>query len=71
MTLKDDSSKTELLTFKTFDEAVEYVKNVGLDKLYRDRSENRFREYMDQKQIETRVISYNGFGRSDNEHIRR
>ena len=49
MGLKDDNSGVEALTFKTFDEAVSHVKSIGLDKLYADKSANKFREYMSGK----------------------
>lgn len=32
--------------FPTHEAAVEYVKAIGLDKLYRDRSKNQFHDYM-------------------------
>ena len=34
------------MVFKTFDDASSYVKSIGLDKLYRDRSICKFDEYM-------------------------
>lgn len=74
MTLNQDSSGSEVMMFKTFDEASAYVKSIGLDKLYRDRSENKFREYMGQRGYtratdeEGRVIEYREFGRRSPEH---
>lgn len=68
MALNDDSSGTNQLMFKTFDEASEYVKSIGLDKLYRDGSANKFREYMAGKGYTRmtdengRVIEYREFG---------
>jgi len=44
--LADNNSTTESLMFKTFKEAEEHVQSIGLDKLYVDRSVNKFREYM-------------------------
>lgn len=35
----------KLLTFDTFSEAESYVSRIGLDKLYQDRSSNKYREY--------------------------
>ena len=64
MTLNEDSSSSEVMMFKTFGEASDYVKSIGLDKLYRDRSENKFREYMEQRGYtrttdeEGRIIEY-------------
>lgn len=64
MTLNEDSSSSEVMMFKTFGEASDYVKSIGLDKLYRDRSENKFREYMGQcgytrtTDEEGRIIEY-------------
>lgn len=46
MALNSDNSGCEVMLFKTFDEALNYVKSIGLDKLYSDRSENNFRAHM-------------------------
>lgn len=68
MALNEDKSGTDLLMFKTFDEASEYVKSIGLDKLYRDMSVNKFREYMTGRGYtrmtdeQGRVIEYREFG---------
>lgn len=59
MALNDDSSGTNQMMFKTFDEASSYVKSIGLDKLYRDGSTNKFREYMAGKGY-TRMTDGNG-----------
>ena len=69
MTLNEDSSSSEVMMFKTFGEASDYVKSIGLDKLYRDRSENKFREYMGQRgftrttDADGRIIEYRELGR--------
>ena len=69
MALNQDNSGTEVMMFKTFDEASDYVKSIGLDKLYRDRSENKFREYMGQRGYtrttdeDGRIIEYRELGR--------
>ena len=69
MVLNQDNSGTEVMMFKTFDEASGYVKSIGLDKLYRDRSENKFREYMGQRGFtrttdeDGRIIEYRELGR--------
>lgn len=69
MILNQDNSGTEVMMFKTFDEASEYVKSIGLDKLYHDRSENKFREYMGQHGYtrttdeDGRIIEYRELGR--------
>ena len=69
MVLNQDNSGTEVMMFKTFDEASDYVKSIGLDKLYRDRSENKFREYMGQcgytrtTDEDGRIIEYRELGR--------
>ena len=69
MALNQDNSGTEVMMFKTFDEASDYVKSIGLDKLYRDRSENKFREYMGQcgytrtTDEDGRIIEYRELGR--------
>lgn len=36
------------LEFQTFEEACNKVREIGLDKLYSDKSNNRFREHMQQ-----------------------
>lgn len=59
MALNEDKSGTDLLMFKTFDEASEYVKSIGLDKLYRNGSANEFRKYMAGKGY-TRMTDGNG-----------
>ena len=67
--LNQDNSGTEVMMFKTFDEASDHVKSIGLDKLYRDRSENKFREYMGQRGYtratneDGRIIEYRELGR--------
>ena len=69
MALNQDNSGTEVMMFKTFDEASDYVKIIGLDKLYSDRSENKFREYMGQRGYtrttdeDGRIIEYRELGR--------
>ena len=59
MALNEDKSGTDLQMFKTFDEASEYVKSIGLDKLYRNGSVNEFRKYMAGKGY-TRMTDGNG-----------
>ena len=50
--LADSNDKTEPLTFIQFDQATNHVKTIGLDKLYRDKSENQFRIHMNGKGFE-------------------
>ena len=69
MALNQANSGTEVMMFKTFDEAYDYVKSIGLNKLYRDRSENQFREYMGPRGYtrttdeDGRIIEYRELGR--------
>ena len=46
MCLADGSDKTDKCLYKTYDEAMDHVKSVGLDKLYRDGSRNRFDSFL-------------------------
>lgn len=70
MKLADKEPISEAMTFKTFADAQEHVKSIGLDKLYANKSENRFREYMGGQgyarmiDAEGRIIDYREFGRS-------
>lgn len=42
--LADSNDKTDRLLFSRFEDAVSHVKTIGLDKLYLDRSENKYHE---------------------------
>lgn len=45
--LSDDIEPiSDRATFKTIDEAIQYVKSIGLDRLYTDKSVNKFNNYM-------------------------
>lgn len=67
--LADSNDKTEPLTFTQFDEATSHVKTIGLDKLYRDKSENQFRAHMTGRRFELMTdsdgneVSYHAFGK--------
>ena len=42
-----DEGRTHVdLTFETYKAAMQHVENIGLNDLYRDRSDNRYRDYM-------------------------
>lgn len=44
--LAESNDKVEQLTFQKFDDAVSHVKSIGLDKLYADKSANKYREHI-------------------------
>ncbi len=41
-----DEQNSNRITFKTIDEAIQHVKSIGLDRLYADKSVNKFNNYM-------------------------
>ena len=47
------TQKDTHLEFSTFEEACNKVREIGLDKLYADKSNNKFREHMQQ---EVRIV---------------
>lgn len=73
-----DKSGYDVMTFETFDGAVAHTKLIGLDKLYRDHSDNKFRDHMSYGIVDTKhgfirqvdtergVVEYREFGRSQN-----
>jgi hypothetical protein len=62
----DDAGKGKalILNFSTYDDTIEHVKSIGLDKLYKDKSINRFNEFIEQREngnFERRIM-YTGPG---------
>lgn len=51
------TQKEENLEFSTFEEACNKVREIGLDKLYVDKSSNKFREYMER---DIRIVHTDG-----------
>lgn len=46
MSYKDGDNLTSVKLFETFDQAMDHVKVIGLNKLYRDGSANKFIEFI-------------------------
>lgn len=44
--LADTNDKVDRLTFNKFSEAVDHVEAIGLDKLYADKSANKYRSHI-------------------------
>lgn len=44
--IQSESKKAQNLIFETYDAAIEHIKQIGLDKLYEDRSANKYRDFV-------------------------
>lgn len=58
MGLSESKDKQSILMFESYDDAIEHVKVIGLNKLYRDGSRNKFEAFVNKLSEVESAIEY-------------